>query len=389
MLTKAYIPYRGYYSSPFARWQGAFANKNAIILSAKTSGSWFKQKQLYPIIIEYLFYGSSIYQPRGFYSAPWAATLMGAEHITGTIINQACSTSAITIWQAAMGVETGMYETSYCLISDRMSNSPHTIWPTPDGRGNNIVVEDQVMDNFNSDPCVIPGQPMIQTAENVSTLGKMTREQLDEITLRRYEQYGDALANDCAFHKRYIFPTLSVKADTGIKKITKERLKRLKPVLQGGIHTIGSQTYPADGHCAMFVTTKNKAEELSEDKNITIQIISYGYARTEKSYMAAAAAPASQMALDKAGLKASDLNAVKHHNAFISNDIYLADTVGLDLYTMNNFGSTIVYGHPQAPVLGRLMIEGIEELAMLGGGYLLVAGGTAGDSGSAIILKIN
>ena len=30
MLKNAFIPYRGYYSSPFSRWQGSFANENVV-----------------------------------------------------------------------------------------------------------------------------------------------------------------------------------------------------------------------------------------------------------------------------------------------------------------------------------------------------------------------
>ena len=37
MLTKAYIPYRGYYSTPFVRWQGSLANEHSIVLGANTS----------------------------------------------------------------------------------------------------------------------------------------------------------------------------------------------------------------------------------------------------------------------------------------------------------------------------------------------------------------
>ena len=44
MLTKAYIPYKGYYSSPFARWQGSMANEHAIVLAAETSNDgWLKK----------------------------------------------------------------------------------------------------------------------------------------------------------------------------------------------------------------------------------------------------------------------------------------------------------------------------------------------------------
>ena len=37
MLTKAFIPYRGYYSTPFSRWQGSMANEHAVILAGNTA----------------------------------------------------------------------------------------------------------------------------------------------------------------------------------------------------------------------------------------------------------------------------------------------------------------------------------------------------------------
>ncbi|HQT97940.1 MAG TPA: thiolase family protein, partial [Thermodesulfobacteriota bacterium] len=55
---------------------------------------------------------------------------------------------------------------------------------------------------------------------------------------------------------------------------------------------------------------------------------------------------------------------------------------------MNNFGSSLIYGHPQAPTGARLMIEGIEELAMKGGGYLLFSGCAAGDTAASLVLKV-
>ena len=54
MLTKAYIPYRGYYSTPFARWQGRMANENAIVLAADTSKRWLAEKKWDPQVFDYL-----------------------------------------------------------------------------------------------------------------------------------------------------------------------------------------------------------------------------------------------------------------------------------------------------------------------------------------------
>ena len=45
MLSKVYIPYKGYFSSPFARWQGSLANENAISMAAETSKRWLAEKK--------------------------------------------------------------------------------------------------------------------------------------------------------------------------------------------------------------------------------------------------------------------------------------------------------------------------------------------------------
>jgi len=46
MLKKAFIPYKGYYSTPFCRWQGTMANENSISLGATTANRWLTKKQL-------------------------------------------------------------------------------------------------------------------------------------------------------------------------------------------------------------------------------------------------------------------------------------------------------------------------------------------------------
>jgi acetyl-CoA acetyltransferase len=94
------------------------------------------------------------------------------------------------------------------------------------------------------------------------------------------------------------------------------------------------------------------------------------------------------MALDNAGIKAADLGAIKTHNPFAANDLVMAKVMGLDANGMNNFGSSLIFGHPQAPTGGRLIIEGIEELAAKGGGYLLFSGCAAGDTAASLVFKI-
>ena len=238
---------------------------------------------------------------------------------------------------------------------------------------------------------------MIKTAENVAAEAGITREQCDAVALRRYEQYTDALADDRAFQKRYMFPvevniskkkTIRLDADEGVMETTAEGLAKLRPVLPDGVHTFGAQTHPADGNCGITVTTQDKAKELSTDPNVEIQVISYGYARVKKAFMAAAVFPAVQMALERGNIGASDISVIKTHNPFAANDIHLANNLGVDVDGMNNYGCSLVFGHPQGPTGGRLIIEGIEEAAMKGGGYMLFAGCAAGDTAAAIVLKV-
>jgi acetyl-CoA acetyltransferase len=183
--------------------------------------------------------------------------------------------------------------------------------------------------------------------------------------------------------------TILVEEDEGIIPCTAEGLAGLKTVSTDSILTVGAQTHAADGNAGMIVTTKEKANELSADKSVTIRILSYGFARAEKAYMPEAPIPAATRALEKAGIAVSDLAAVKTHNPFSVNDIVMRKELGIDDKIFNNYGSSLIYGHPQGPTTMRLCVELIEELVQKGGGYGLLAGCAAGDSGAALVVKVN
>jgi acetyl-CoA C-acetyltransferase len=138
----------------------------------------------------------------------------------------------------------------------------------------------------------------------------------------------------------------------------------------------------------VIVTTREKARDLSTDPKAEIRVVSFGYYRAKKAHMAMAVVPAAQMALEKAGIGVGDVNVIKTHNPFAANDVYMADQLKIDVNGFNNYGSSLIFGHPQAPTAGRLIIEGIEETVMKGGGYMLFTGCAAGDTGAALVLKI-
>jgi acetyl-CoA acetyltransferase family protein len=395
---RAFIPYGGYWSTPFCRWQGSFAHLNAIPFAGEIATRALEEREISPRVFDLLLLGMTVPQKHSFYGGPWLAGLIGAETITGSITSQACATGARVLATAAFEMESGEDRAILTITCDRCSNGPHVYYPNPLGRGGTGDKEDWVWDNFSFDP--FAKNAMIETAENVAQEAGITREEQDEVALLRYRQYDDALKDDAAFLRRFMVVPIEVKdpsgrkviatveGDEGVYPTTAEGLARLKPVLEGGTVTYGTQTHPADANCGIIVTTQEKARELSRDPEIEVQIVSFGEGRSKKGYMAQAIIPATRQALSRAGITIEDVRVIKTHNPFAVNDIYFAREMGVKKEAMNNYGSSIVWGHPQGPTGSRLVIEVIEELVLVGGGYGLFVGCAAGDSAGAVVVKV-
>ena len=395
MFKKAYVPYKGYWSSPFCKWQGSFQGEDSVKLGAATARKFFELRGYKPTMFDGLVLGSTIPQPWWFYNSPHVANLLGNPDISGPCIAQACATSTVSVNYAASSVEVGNNNTMLVLASDRMSNGPNLLWPDPKGPGGKPTFESWVMDGFGWDPTAETSPA--GTGENVAKKYGFTREESDAMAISRYNKYMDALKNDREFQKGYMIPvdiqisrkkSITIEADEGVTPCTEEGMAKLK-TKPGNILTFGAQTHPADGNAGMIVTSKERATELSHDKNITIQIIAYGFARADKGHMPEAASIAAKKTLDNAGITVADLKAVKTHNPFSVNDLAMSKLLEVDEAIFNNYGSSMIFGHPQGPTTMRLLVEMIEELVQKGGGYGLQAGCAAGDSGAGMVIKVS
>ena len=394
----AFVPYGAYWSTPFCKWQGSLSHRNAIPFAAEVAVKALADRKIAPASLDGLVFGYTVLQKSQLYGGPWLAAMIGAEGITGTMVSQACATGARTVATAAAEVEVSETRTVLAVTADRCSNGAHVYYPNPLGPGGTGDKEDIVMDSFANDPWA--RNSMIQTAENVATEAKISRADQDELTLVRYLQYQDALADNAAFHRRFMALPLEVKdasgrktiatvgADEGVFATTADGLAALKPVMPNGTVTFGSQTHPADGNCSMVVTTKDKAASMATDPKIEVQLVSFGQGRAKKGFMAMSTVPAANQALANAGIALRDVKVIKTHNPFAVNDVYFAREMGIAVDAFNNYGSSLVYGHPQGPTGMRLIIEAIEELAIKGGGYGLFVGCAAGDTAGAVVVKV-
>ncbi|MCC7461076.1 MAG: thiolase family protein [Gammaproteobacteria bacterium] len=399
MSVRATIPYKAYWSTPFARWQGAFAGLHSLRFAAHVARAELARRQLDPSVFDCGVLGMTRPERNSFYGLPWLAALIGAERVAGPTVGQACATSVRILSIAAREVADGVAQAALVVACDRTSNGPHIYYPNPGGTGGSGEAEDFVLENMQCDPN--GGHSMLTTAENVAHRYGITTAQQHQLVLLREAQYRDALADSRRFQQGYMtlpFPVpdarfrkvqATLDGDEGVRFSTAEGLAALKPLVAGGTVTYGGQTHPADGNAAIVVASAGRARELSADSAVGIEIIGIGQARTERAYMPEAPIEAARRALENAGVGLRDLNAINTHNPFAVNDLAFGQVLGIDPAMMNARGCSLVFGHPNGPTGLRSTIELIEELVERGGGLGLFTGCAAGDSAMAVVVRVD
>ncbi len=378
----ACIPLNAAWSSPFVRWQGPAAELSSLEMAARVTARALRERDLDREFDE-LVLGMTVPQHQSFYGAPTLAARLGLGTISGPLIAQACATSVACVHAAAASGGTALV-----VVTDRTSNGPHVVYPSAGAPGGTPLSENWVLDSFGCDPNT--GEGMLATAERVAAQGGFEKAELDAVTARRWAQYEDALAGDRAFQRRWMVPIdagtkrrpAEIAEDWGIRPAPLETLTALPAVTPDGVVSYGSQTHPADGCAGLVVTQVGRAD------GPVARILATGFARVAKGEMPKAPVPAASAALADAGLGFADLDAVKTHNPFAVNDLWLARETGLDVDAMNPFGCSLIYGHPQGPTGARGLVELMWALHDRGGGRGLFAGCAAGDTGAAVVIEV-
>ncbi len=383
-----WIPVSASWSSPFVRWQGPAADISSLDLALQVTRDALARTGIEWPVTEVVL-GITVPQKESFYGTPTLAARLGLGHTSGPMLAQACATSVACInWAAANGRGARLV-----VATDRTSNGPHLVYPRTGAPGATPDSENWVLDNFGRDP--VAGKAMLATAERVAAEGKIEKAELDELAVRRYEQYLDALADERAFQREWMVPIaagsrrkpVEIAEDWGIRPIVREELAALGPVEEGGVVSYGTQTHPADG-CAGMIVADRASLDAAGYEGAVARIRSTGFARVEPGAMPKAPVPAARIALEDAGIGIGDVAVIKTHNPFAVNDVWFARELGVDANELNPFGSSLVYGHPQAPTGARGVVELMHALVRRGGGVGLFTGCAAGDTGAALVLEV-
>jgi acetyl-CoA C-acetyltransferase len=387
------IPAGMAWSSPFAKWQGSLAEVHSLDLAADVTARALASRGVDAARIDGLVLGWTIPQKDIFYGAPTLAARLGAGAVSGPMISQACATSVAALAAASGAVTTGA-GLQLVVTTDRTSNGPQVLYPAPSAMGGAPLSTHWVLDSFARDPWAKTS--MLAAGEQVAAETGVTRAELDELAALRSDQYQKALADDRAFQRRYMVevqipqrrkPPRVIDADEGVRPVVLDDITALPPAAPDGLHTFATQTHPADGTAGALVTTIERARELAAGAGVA-QVLATGFARVAPSHMPQAPVPAAQAALADAGVTIDQIDAVTTHNPFAVNDIYFSRQTGYPMEKMNAYGCSLIFGHPQGPTGLRSIAELIEELRQRGGGTGLFTGCAAGDTGAAVVVRV-
>ncbi|MFZ4482015.1 MAG: thiolase family protein, partial [Rhodoferax sp.] len=118
-MTRAFIPYGIYWSTPFAKWQGPIGHLNSLRLAANVGKQALDAKHFPMDRIDLGILGVTNPQHGVFYGLPWVTGMMGIDHVAGPTVQQACATSARSLQMAAAQVADGSAQCALLIMADR------------------------------------------------------------------------------------------------------------------------------------------------------------------------------------------------------------------------------------------------------------------------------
>lgn len=392
IFPNSFIPYGTWGYSYFPSWQSSpLAEVNIGQFAGEAMARIMGQRQTSLSHLDHLVVGSTVPWHYKFWNATVVASCAGIR-VPGFHVEQACATGLQAVLSAGAQVDSGASAVTGVLTFDRTSDSPVGVFPERRSYRRTEVIAD-VWDNFGFDPST--SKAMLSAAGNAARKYKVSRNETDELTLYRYDQYFRSLENGFLARNAIPLELLSVQGkpaggiheDIGVKKINPDSLRSMREL--DSCVTGGTQTHAADGMATLLVCNESQERELSRDRKIHISFVGKSEVRTLPSLMPEAPAFAVQKLLSDKGIKMKDISVVKSHNPFAVNDVIFSRVLEYDWKKMNQTGSPLVFGHPQGPTLTRVLIEALEEAVGLGGGYVLVCGCAAGDVGIAALFYVN
>ncbi len=285
------------------------------------------------------------------------------ETIAARFVDQQCGSAMAAVHIAAMEIMAGYSDIVLCLGMEHMTRVPMS------GGGDSIVPNfDLMSEDKYKHWDMMTTMNMGLTAEKLADQSGIGKEEMDEWAKRSHDLA--VKAREEGFFKGEIMPyeapqadgsTMVVDTDQAVREgTTIEGLAGLKPAFKpDGIITAGNSSPLNAAATGVIVMSKETAKKKGIKPLATIR--SMGWAGVDPTIMGAGPVPASKKALDKAGLKVSDIDYWEINEAFCVVALNCIKELGIDPDIVNVMGGGTAIGHP----LGSTGIRLVGTLARI------------------------
>ena len=332
--------------------------------------------------------------------ARMALLLAGLPHtVPGTTVNRLCASGLDATAVGARAIKSGESDLIVAGGVESMSRAPFVMPKADAAFSRTAKLEDTTIGWRFVNPAMARTygiDSMGETAENVAEKFQISRTDQDAYALRSQQRAAVAGANGRL--AREIVP-VTVPArrgdDVTVGKDEHPRpntdaaaLARLKPAFrEGGSVTAGNAAGVNDGAAALIVASEPAAKR--HGLTPRARIVAAAAAGVLPRIMGIGPVPASQKALERAGLKLEQIDVVELNEAFASQVLASLRQLGLpdDAEHVNRNGGAIALGHPLGMTGARLVLTAIEELHEHKTKYALCTMCVGVGQGAAMILE--
>lgn len=343
--------------------------------------------------VQEVFMGNVLQANLGQAPARQAAIFAGlGNNIPCTTVNKVCSSGMKSVM---LGVQSIMLGDNDVVVAGGMENMSQAPYYLDKARTGYKYGNGQIIDGLTKDGLidVYHNYPMGNAAELCAKECNISREEQDEFAIESYKRSAKAwqegkFADEIVpveVPQRKGDPIIFAE-DEEYKNVKFEKIPQLRPVFQkDGTVTAANASTINDGASAIVLMSKEKMESLGLKP--LAKVISYADAAQAPEWFTTAPSKALPRALDKAGIKAADLDAIELNEAFSVVGIANIKEMGLNPAKTNINGGAVSLGHPLGNSGSRILVTLINVLKQNNGKYGGAGICNGGGGASAFVIE--
>jgi acetyl-CoA C-acetyltransferase len=377
--------------TPIGSLSGALATVQAPQLGAVAIKAAIERAGISAEQVQEVFIGNVVSANIGQAPAQQASIYAGIPTtVNCTTINKVCASGMKAIMLGAQSILSGDNDIVVAGGMESMSNIPYYLEKARTGYR---LGHDKIIDGIIRDGLWDPYKDyhMGNAGELCSTTYKITREDQDNFAKESYTRAQKA--SEAGYFKNEIVPvevagktTVIVREDEEYKKANFDKMGSLKPAFtKDGAITAANASKINDGAAAVVLMSEEKMKELGLKP--LAKIISFADASQAPEWFTTTPIKAMQKALDKSGLKISDIDFFEVNEAFSCVAIINAKELNIPTDKLNVWGGAVALGHPIGCSGARITVTLTSILERNNARYGMAGICNGGGGASAIIIE--